>query len=558
VPAQPTPEAPACQDAPRWGRADVAAAFDHFQQPERSSQRHYAAEHDVPRSTLGYWLRRDAADSDPVAAFCHSAAGQQFLKAVVLSALTTFCLQGACGIRLLSAFLRRAGLDRFVAPSRGAWHPLLTALQAQLAAFDDLQRPLLAERMPAKAIALALDEHFHAVKPCLVAVEPVSDFILFECYRDRRDADTWTKAIQDGTRDMKGLEVVLLTSDLARGLLCCAEKGLGVAHSPDLFHGQRDLLKGLMFPLARPIRQAREDLEKANKRVERLDVPKEQVQPPEEFNALLGAVRAQLAVESRLEEAQERQEKAVREVRGVGDDYHPFDRQTGRPLSAEEVGERLKGRVAALEGVVEEAGLGEGPQAAVGKASTWVTTLMGCVAWFWGVVGARLEEMELSEQQEQEVREKLLAGHYWEMAGPRARTAEEKKRVLEMAAGLKKEAWRKGGALAGLAEEERKEVERLAKESAGLFARSSSCVEGRNGRLSLHHHGHGKVSAARLKALGVVHNYLVRRADGSTAAERFFEQKHADVFAWLLQRMPDLPRPAAKRSPAAESLPCSP
>jgi len=81
----------------------------------------------------------------------------------------------------------------------------------------------------------------------------------------------------------------------------------------------------------------------------------------------------------------------------------------------------------------------------------------------------------------------------------------------------------------------------------GLFARSSSCVEGRNGRLSLFHHGQTRLSAGRLRALTVVHNYVAERPDGTTAGERFFGHKPRDVFSWLLERMPDLPRPAAKR-----------
>jgi hypothetical protein len=551
LPPQPTTPGPTRQEPFRWAHSDVSDAFDHFRQARPSSRRQYAQEHGLPRSTLGYWLRRDGAtDDDPVAAFCHSAAGVSFLQGIVLAALTTFSLQGACGIRLVSAFLQRSGLDRFVAPSRGALHPLLVAVEAGLAAFEDQERPLLAERMAPKTITAALDEHFHAVTNCLVGIEPVSNFILVEGYRDRRDADTWKEAILESIRGLK-VKVVLLTSDLARGLLCCAEKGLHVSHSPDLFHGQRDLLKPLLLPLTRPVRQAQEDLEKAHKRTAKLDAPLEQTQPPEEVDTLIEAVRAEMAIEGRLEEAKERQERAVQEVRGIGDDYHPFDRQTGRPLTAAEVGARLSKHVAELAKVVEEAGLGENARRGVAQAPTWVATLMGCVAWFWGLVGTRLEEMELSEEQERVVREELLSGHYWEMAARRARTAEERGRLKEMAAGLKKAAWRKGGALAALAAEKREAVDRLAKESAGLFSRSSSCVEGRNGRLSLHHHGHGKVSAARLRALRVIHNYMVTRTDGSTAAERFFGQKHQDVFAYRLQRMPDLPRPAAKRSPTA-------
>lgn len=256
------------------------------------------------------------------------------------------------------------------------------------------------------------------------------------------------------------------------------------------------------------------------------------------------------AITEKLAEAKERKEGAVQEVRGIGDDYHPFDRETGKARTAEEVGERLNGHLDKLQEVVEEAGLSEKAKQAVSKTRTWVGLLMGCVAWFWNLAFARVEELDLSEEQEQVVYDKLLPGHYWDTAAGRARTAEERQRSNTMAEKLKKEAWQEGSALSSLSEEERKEVDEVAKETAGLFQRSSSCVEGRNGRLSLQHHGHGRVSERRLKALTVVHNYMVKR-DGTTAAERFFGQKHKDVFSWLLDRMPDLPRPAQKRSKTA-------
>src|SRR5207302_7645596 len=99
--------------------------------------------------------------------------------------------------------------------------------------------------------------------------------------------------------------------------------------------------------------------------------------------------------------------------------------------------------------------------------------------------------------------------------------------------------------------EERARVARVAEQAAGWFRRSSSCVEGRNGQLALHHHGQGALSVKRLQALTVVHNYVVERADGTTAAERFFGSKPRDVFAWLLERLPELPRPAKSMSQAS-------
>ena len=550
----PSPRTDRC----RWRRAEVANALDHFGQPQQRSQRDCAELLGIPHATFNYWTRHHCpAADDPTDSFFRSGCGEAVLRRIVVAALSTFALQGACGIRLVGTFLQRAGLDRFVASSRGALHPLVAHLEADLVAFRDSEQPGLARQMKPRTITLVPDEHFHSGKPCLVGLEPVSGFLLVECYRDRRDADTWQEAIAAGTAGM-AVKVVQLTSDLARALVCCAEKGLHAAHSPDLFHGQRDLLQPLLLPLNRPIQQTEKDLQKAQQHSVKLDSPLEEPSTPAEFLALIEAVRTEQAIGGRLEQARQRREEALQQVRGVADDYHPFDRHTGKAVTAEEVGKRLNAHLDRLQEVAQEAGLAEKAEAVVAKARTWVGTLMGCVAWFWGLAVGRVEELDLSQEQQRVVYDQLLAGHYWEVAAGRARTAEERKRLAALAAGLKKEAWQPGGVLAALSEEDKQQVQEVAQQSAGLFQRSSSCVEGRNGRLSLQHHGHSRVSERRLAALTVIHNYMVKRPDGSTAAQRFFGHEHTDVFAWLLERLPDLPRPAEKRpKPPAQAVPVS-
>jgi hypothetical protein len=549
---QATAAEPSRQDPFRWARANIATALDDFSDADHPSQRETAERLGIPHATFNYWTRHySPADGDPVDSFFRSAAGELLLRRLLTAALVVFQQRGACGIRLVSEFLHLTHLDRYVACSRGALHPLAAHLESHLIAFRDSEQPALARHMKPKAITLVPDEHFHSGKPCLVGLEPVSGFLLVECYRDRRDADTWKEAISEGTTGMP-LQLVQMTSDEASALICCAEKGFQAAHSPDLSHGQRHLLQPLLLPLNRPIQQAEKALHKALQHSDNIDSPIEEPCTQAEWLALIEAAKAERDIAARLEQAKGHKEAAVQQVRLVGDDYHPFDRRTAKPVSAEEVGKRLNQHLDKLQEVVQEADLPEKAWQAVDKSRTWVATLMGCVAWFWGLAVSRVEELDLSEGQEQAVYEKLLAGHYWGMAAGRARTAEERRRLQQMAERLKKEAWQEGGALTSLPEEQRKEVEEVTRETAGLFQRSSSCVEGRNGRLSLQHHGHSRVSERRLKALTVLHNYLVKRADGTTAAQRFFGQKHKDVFSWLLERMPDLPRPAQKRSkPAA-------
>jgi hypothetical protein len=85
------------------------------------------------------------------------------------------------------------------------------------------------------------------------------------------------------------------------------------------------------------------------------------------------------------------------------------------------------------------------------------------------------------------------------------------------------------------------------------FQRTSSPVEGRNGYLSrIHHCGRG-LSAHRLQVLTVIHNFALRRADGTTAAQRLFGRPFPDLFEFIVEHMGDLPLPrSAKKSKKSE------
>ncbi len=93
-------------------------------------------------------------------------------------------------------------------------------------------------------------------------------------------------------------------------------------------------------------------------------------------------------------------------------------------------------------------------------------------------------------------------------------------------------------------EEEKIALMLKGKECAEKFQRSTSCVEGRNGMLSLFHHRFHRMSARSSKALTVVHNFHITRSDGTTAAERFFGEKHINLFESLVSnvRIPGKPQ----------------
>lgn len=82
-----------------------------------------------------------------------------------------------------------------------------------------------------------------------------------------------------------------------------------------------------------------------------------------------------------------------------------------------------------------------------------------------------------------------------------------------------------------------------AQKLARSFQRASSQVEGRNGYLSFMNHGCKGVPNKRLEVLTVVHNYDIRRDDGSTPAQRLFQRDFPDVFEFVLQSVTGFKEP---------------
>ncbi len=70
---------------------------------------------------------------------------------------------------------------------------------------------------------------------------------------------------------------------------------------------------------------------------------------------------------------------------------------------------------------------------------------------------------------------------------------------------------------------------------------------GLNGWLTqMHHNGRG-LTPQRLKAQTVLHNYYLKRPDGTTAAERLFRKEFPDPIVWVIERMGDLPLPRCQK-----------
>lgn len=538
----------------RRSREEIAERIDAFEKAHQHnpSERQLAEELGIPRSTLQHWLKRkDRIEAEPeVVAFFESSVGVAFLHRLVLAAHFVMTLVGPCGIRLVCLFLELTGLDQFVAASYGPQQKVSAAMEKAVVEFGQEERPRLAVGMAPQQIVVCEDETFHP-ETCLVAIEPISNFILLEKYADSRTAQEWTKAM---TTAMAGLplEIIQSTTDEGRGLLHHVKEELGAHHSPDVFHVQNELVKGTSGALASRKRQAEKAVAEATKQVSRYEAYLQDKGDaggsPELDQQIEQAKKQEREARQVLETATTQQERVQKAVQGISAAYHPYDLETGAAQSPEEVTASIQQHFSAIEAVAAETNLPERCVKRIKKAKRVVVEMIATVAFFFLTVRAKVEALSLAPEVEQAVYDSLIPAIYLHLVSEKVQDTQQRHKLQRRSEALLIPLLAESGPFCDLGKEDRVVIEMVAQECAHLFQRSSSCVEGRNGQLALRHHSLHRISDRKLAALTTVHNYFVKRSDSTTAAERFFGTKPRDLFEWLLEQV-DLPgRPAKKRS----------
>lgn len=550
------PEGPETS-VPHWSRQEQAEKLAAYAQAyaQTPNQRQIAADLAIPRSTLQHWLKRQEmiAAAPELVAFCESPVGVAFLHRLVLAAHFVMTLVGPCGIRLVCLFLELSGLAHFVAASYGPQQQVAVALAEAVIAFGQAERQRLAAGMTPKQITVCEDETFHP-ETCLVAIEPVSNFILLEKYAADRTADTWTSAIQAATAGL-AVTIVQSTSDEGRGLLHHVKEDLGVQHAPDVFHVQHELVQGRSAALASQERRAAQAVAAAGEQVRAYQQQQAAARDaaavaasPALVAQLASAQAAEQAARQALETITAQRQRLQHAIRGISADYHPYDLETGAARSPEEVAATLEHHLTEVATVASEAHLSEHCRQKIHKAHRVLRGLVATLAFFWLTVRAKVTALALASAVEQALYAHLIPAIYLDLVAAKTADTAQRDALHQRSAALLAPLTQPEGPLCELAHQDLIVLETVARECAQLFQRSSSCVEGRNGQLALRHHCLHRLRDRKLAALTTTHNYFVERCDGTTAAERFFGAKPNPLFDWVLARV-NLPgRPAQPRA----------
>ena len=383
-----------------------------------------------------------------------------------------------------------------------------------------------------REVVVGLDETFFGDFLILVLMDLRSGYLLLETIAEDRCYETWYEKTKPRLKEL-GIAVNHVISDRAKALVKMAVTGFECKSGADVFHAQQDVSRWLGARTGKR-------LSKAQKQMEKVQARESRIKDSTKKSRVITLKEQRIAGEIELKAAQEIQAEYHENLQGIAAEIHPFALTDNAVNDAKKVKARLELRAQAFENIAKTQALVD-KRNVMAKFRNQFEPLAVSVDVWWLWVRETLQKLAVENTVlEQWLTETLLPVVYWQhkMQQTKQRCAKEKYQQAWEQASIVMKAHPFTATLSAC------EIEQWlawAIHMAHQFQRSSSAVEGRNGCLSqMYHNGRG-LSEKRLQSLTVIHNYGLKRTDGTTAATRLFDCNFPDLFTWLLNKMGQLP-----------------
>lgn len=457
--------------------------------------------------------------------------GSLWLRLLVFSSLYVFGLKAGVGADTLSLFFKMIRIDTHVGISPAALRTQINKMERLLPQFQE-ECEKSVDKQKRKVVA-GLDETFFGNFMILVLMDLRSGYLLLEDITDDRCYETWYKKVSPRLESL-GVEVNHAISDRAKALIKMAVTGFDCDSGADLFHAQQDMSRWLGAKIGRRASNA-------EKQLHTVQTTESNISKTASMLKIIGLKMTRMTAEKELENAKKTQVDYHENLQGIADEIHPFSLNDNSINDAEKVEKNLELRAQAFENIAEEQQIND-YKGVMKKFRNQIQPLAVSISFWWLWVRETLQSIELNDDTELWLTSTLLPVVYWHQKMEQTKNRNSKanyRKAWETASDkLKADSFSKK-----LSTSEMQQWLTLAENMARQFQRSSSAVEGRNGCLSqMYHNGRG-LNERRLNALTVIHNYGIKREDGTTAAMRLFDTEFPDLFSWLLDEMGELPLP---------------
>jgi hypothetical protein len=473
----------------------------------------------------------------PESEWWETEAGSAWLKLLVVGSIFFFGIKHGIGVGELSQFLKALRLGLHVGCSPSALAQMKQHIKETIEAYEVAQADHCQPR-EGQGICVGGDEVFFGL-PVLVLAELTSGYLLTEVQCEDRSYETWKAQIQPWW-SQAGWQCHFMVSDRAKALIKLATDGLGCVSVADLFHALRSLGQPIGSAIGR--QQAR-----LAKQVKTLNVQRDATTREARRLELEQSLAALSTQQDILGQDQQRYHQAMA---AITLSLHPFHLDTQAPQTFGDITAALQSALVQLRDLGQTYGGQQAAQAIDGFERQLPDMVRGLHAW-WQWATQSLATQTTSIDVQNWVLGSLLPWVYWLQQTDKTHQRELKARYQQAANEAANQLVAHSLTLSMSADERQTWIE-WARWMANNYQRTSSAVEGRNGYLTrLHHAGRG-FSPQTLKVLTIIHNFHLKRPDGTTAAQRLFSYEFPDLFQWVVDHMGDLP--LARQSLKARTL----
>jgi hypothetical protein len=236
-------------------------------------------------------------------------------------------------------------------------------------------------------------------------------------------------------------------------------------------------------------------------------------------------------------------EQATQSIRAIGHAYHFVDLERGVRRNGKLIAGDIQHQIDIIRTIAHQEGLSQACPDRIKKAERVVPKMQATIEFVSAYMGQQVRHLDLTPPQSYAMHAHLIPSYYLERVAT-TKMRMEGQPLRELAERIRTPLFEPGGLLRTLHQDEQTRLKAEAAKLADVFQCSSSNVEGRNGYLSLRNHAlRGLDNPRKRTCLTAVHNFLLTRPDGTTAAERFFGQKPRSMFAAILASVEIPPAP---------------
>ncbi len=486
---------------------------------------------DIPKSSVHRHKRRiERRNIYPESHLWETEEGQKFIHRLVIAVILVFGVMCGAGAGKIGFFFKLIRIFTHVSVSESSIRNIAHEIENKLIEFQKLHEEGITLEKPLEVIVGADETFFNKI--ILVLMELGSGYIFIEEEASDRTYSTWMEKVQNIVNKI-GIRIKYVVSDRAKALIKLALKGIKCLSVPDLFHAGNEIVKLLGLSLNRKLNSIQTEIEKASAVLSILiTLSKDPDEIRTQKLVLENLICEQVVIERNISRYKEL-------LHQLSISAHAFNIATCARQTSSQIQILLKEIVRLIEEILRECGIDD-KKRRLKKFSKQIEGIAALTDSWHVWAEESLNSYQTDDDLKKWITEILLPYIYWKNQFSRTKNPKLKqsyKEAYENAA-LKFEQHPLTPSFAI-----HPEWVSWAEWMVSNFQRSSSAVEGRNGCLSqLRHNGRG-LSGNRLRALTAIHNFGLRRGDGTTAAERLFKRDFPDISEWVIERMGELPVP---------------